>query len=159
MTERKAPEGVLHVGRFADPMYYLTREIGWTPNAGQEGYPAVRVPSGFVTDLASIPRVFWSMLRPDGLYTYPAIVHDYLYWEQKTTRAMADDILKFAMADFQVDALTVETVYRGVRVGGGFAWDENARRRMAGEKRILKRLPTDPRIRWEDWRIDPSVFA
>src|SRR5215217_6020711 len=90
MNQSRQPSGVLHLSRFADPMYFLLKPITWKPNPGQEAYQAVTVPEGFVTDFASIPRVFWSALRPDGLYTYPAIVHDYLYWEQTVTREVAD---------------------------------------------------------------------
>src|SRR5215216_1525948 len=85
--------GALHIGRFADPMYFLLKPITWKPNPGQEAFQAVSVPEGFVTDFASIPRIFWSALRPDGLYTYPAIVHDYLYWEQNVPKDVADSVL------------------------------------------------------------------
>src|SRR5262245_55189884 len=78
----RMPMGVLHLGRFADPIYFLIKPITWKPNPGQETFQAVTVPVGFVTDFASIPRIFWSALPPDGRYTYPAIVHDYLYWTQ-----------------------------------------------------------------------------
>ena len=36
MTGLNSVTGSLHVGRFADPIYYLTEEIGWTPNEGQQ---------------------------------------------------------------------------------------------------------------------------
>ena len=79
----QAPVGALYVGRFADPVYFLRESIGWKPNPPQQtAYEPVQVPVGFVTDFASIPRLFWSLLRPDGLYAYAAIIHDYLYWEQ-----------------------------------------------------------------------------
>jgi uncharacterized protein DUF1353 len=157
MEAPKAVNKPLHVGRFADRMYFLIKEIGWEPNAGQQG-KAVQVDIGFVTDFASIPRVFWSILPPDGLYTYPAIIHDYLYWEQPVSRDNADLVLKYAMEDFKIDKATIEAVYRGVRFGGGSAWDENAKLKAAGEKRILKKWPEDPTIRWSDWKKRPDVF-
>ena len=40
---------------------------------------AIRVPVGFVTDFASIPRVFWDWIPPTGAYGKAAVVHDYLY--------------------------------------------------------------------------------
>jgi hypothetical protein len=159
MSEKKAAGGVLHLSRFADPVYFLISEIGWMPNPDQaNAYTTVRVPVGFVTDFASIPRAFWSILRPDGLYTYPAIVHDYLYWEQTTSREVADQILRFGMEDFKVDPITIGTIYAAVRAGGGFAWENNKRMKEAGGKRILRRFPEDPTIRWSQWRTDPSVF-
>jgi hypothetical protein len=119
IRDRKAAGGVLHLSRFADPTYFLTREIGWTPNQDQaDTHKHVLGPVGFVTDFASIPRVFWSVLRPDGIYTYAAIVHDYLYWEQPVARETADEIFKFAMEDFRVDGATIAAIYAAVRVGG-----------------------------------------
>lgn len=107
MSVSKAPGGMLRISRFREPIYFLTAPISWTPNPGQERYAAVTVPKGFVTDFASIPRPFWSALRPDGEYAYAAVVHDYLYWTQTRSREEADDILKMAMEDFDVGTLTV----------------------------------------------------
>jgi hypothetical protein len=61
-SEAKDVEGALYLGRFADPIYFITKPISWKPNPGQERYNAVTVPVGFVTDFASIPRAFWSLL-------------------------------------------------------------------------------------------------
>src|SRR5262245_14300413 len=90
MDEVRAVRGALHVSKFAEAVWFLTRPIRWEPNAdhGQD-FEAVTVPAGFITDLASIPPIFFSILRPDGLYTYPAIVHDFLYWTQTTSRRTA----------------------------------------------------------------------
>jgi hypothetical protein len=152
-------EGALFLGRFVEPMYYLTKSIKWKPNADQAGFSPVSVPVGFVTDLASIPRVFWSLLRPDGEYTFPAIVHDYLYWVQDTKRENADLILKMGMQDFGIEKATITTIYDAVRVGGGSSWSNNAAIRKAGERRVLTRFPTDPRTRWQDWKKMPGVFG
>jgi hypothetical protein len=148
--------GALHLGRFADRMYYLTKEIEWTPDPGQNAHP-VRVPVGFVTDFASIPRAFWSLLPPDGLYTYPAIIHDYLYWEQPVSRAEADLVLRYGMEDFKVDGIVINAIYAGVRTGGGVPWGDNASLKAAGERRILKIYPTDPTARWDEYKRKPGV--
>lgn len=39
------------------------------------GGTVIRVPKGFVTDLASIPRALWSVFPPDGDYAKAAVVH------------------------------------------------------------------------------------
>lgn len=155
----KLPVGTLHLSRFRDPIYFLIKQVSWRPNPGQEAHPRVDVPVGFVTDFASIPRIFWSLLRPDGEYTYAAIVHDYLYWTQTRPRDVADLIFKFGMEDFRVSSNTVSLVYDAVRLGGGSAWDNNTRLRTQGEKRILKRFPDDPRVSWDDWKRVPDVFV
>jgi len=144
----KAPKGALILGRFADPIYFVHDPITWMPNKGQEQYPTVTVPRGFITDLASIPRIFWSLLRPDGLYAYAAIVHDYLYWTQTTSKEVADTILKFGMEDFKVDRASITAIYEAVSLFGRPAWEGNKRLKAAGERRILKIFPTDPTETW-----------
>ena len=37
MRAPKKPEGTLHLSRFRDPMYFLTRPISWKPNPDQSG--------------------------------------------------------------------------------------------------------------------------
>lgn len=155
----KDPEGELIMFRFKDPIYVLNQPIAWKRNEGQSAaLSRVDVPKGFVTDLASIPAIFWTLLRPDGEYAYPAIVHDFLYWMQTTTRAEADEIFRLGMQDFDVGKATVETIYRAVRAGGESAWSGNARLKAQGEKRILVRIPKDPRITWAEWKRTPGVF-
>ncbi len=41
----------------------------------------IKVPKGYVTDLASIPSWLWSLFRvsPDGLQRAATLVHDYIY--------------------------------------------------------------------------------
>ena len=154
----RQPVGSLYLGRFADPIYFLTKPITWKPNKGQEKYREVTVPTGFVTDLTSIPRAFWSLLRPDGQYVYAAIVHDYLYWFQERSREESDMILKLGMQDFAVAQSTVYSIYQAVNLAGDPSWRENARLRKAGEKRVLKRIPDDPRTTWAEWKRDSENF-
>jgi hypothetical protein len=150
--------GELHLGRFADRMYFLRKQIAWDPNPGQVA-PSVKAAAGFVTDFASIPQIFWSTgLTPDALYTYPAILHDYLYWYQPCSRQEADNVLDFSMQEFNVPEGTRKLVYAGVRAGGWTAWNSNAKRKASGEKRLLRQLPTDPHITWAEWKSRPEVF-
>jgi uncharacterized protein DUF1353 len=156
----RAVKGALHVTRFKKPIYVLTRPIQWLPGStAQAKYAPVFVPAGFVTDFASIPRVFWSMLRPDEEYTYPAIIHDYLYWIQDRPRAVADEILKIGMQEFGIAATTLNIIYAAVRAGGNSSWDTNAKLKAAGEKRVLKVVPEDPRASWAERRRRPDAFA
>src|ERR1700738_3490712 len=59
LNDRKSLGAPLYLLRFADGVYVLTKPIAWSPNPGQP-HNRVEVPSGFVTDFASIPRTFWS---------------------------------------------------------------------------------------------------
>jgi hypothetical protein len=152
------PHGTLSVTRFADAFWYLSRGIDWSPGPGQN-LPPVSVPVGFVTDFASIPRALWTALPRDGDYVWAAVVHDYLYWYQTTTKDIADDVLNAAMIDFKIPAAERFAIYQGVHLGGTFAWNTNAQRRQNGEKRTLKLFPDDPTISWEEWKKRPDVFA
>jgi Protein of unknown function (DUF1353) len=154
----KRPLGALHISRFVEPIYFLTKPITWEPNPGQDTFKPVIVPIGFVTDFASIPRIFWSLLRPDGEYTYPAIIHDFLYWTQDRPRDVCDEIFKLGMEEFGIHATTVFSIYNAVRLGGDSSWNENARLKASGERRVLKRFPDDPLTRWEDWKRKTDVF-
>jgi hypothetical protein len=144
---------------FADWDFYYTRGlVTWTPPEGSNVSFCVQVPIGFVTDLASIPREFWAILSPHARYSYPAIIHDYLYWMQICTRDVADDVLKLAMKDMKVSGAQVFTIYKAVRIAGRGAWSSNSAMRQAGEKRILKQFPTDMNTTWLEWKANPDVF-
>jgi hypothetical protein len=158
MSASKAPAGTLFLSRFKDPIYFLLKPITWKPNPGQESLPEVHVPKGFVTDLTSVPRAFWTLLRPDGDYTYAAIIHDFLYWTQDLSRPNADLVFDFAMQDFGIEPAVSATIYHAVRLAGQSAWDQNAADKSRGERRILKRYPPDPRITWAEWKKRPDVF-
>jgi hypothetical protein len=153
----KPPSGMLTVGRFSDAYWYLTRSIEWTPLPGQQ-LPSVKLPVGFVTDFASIPRVLWSTLPRDGDYVWAAVIHDYLYWNQETTRDVADDVFNAAMVDFKIPTMTRVAIYRAVQLGGEPSWRENAALKLAGEKRTIKLFPPNPTISWADWKMRPDVF-
>jgi hypothetical protein len=113
-------------------LWGLQRSISYRTDIGGAG--VITVPAGFVTDLASIPRLVSGALPPDGPWAQAAVIHDALYftsggrdlWHGRRvidratpyTRAEADDILREAMAD-----LNVGMVQRpGVRVGGSAAF-------------------------------------
>ncbi|MDD3620701.1 MAG: DUF1353 domain-containing protein [Desulfobulbaceae bacterium] len=49
--------------------------IIWVECLGQY----VLIPAGFACDLASVPRLFWPLIPPDGIFMIPGIVHDFLY--------------------------------------------------------------------------------
>jgi hypothetical protein len=160
MDSARASDSPLYLGRFRDETYFVLEPITWKPNADQAArFSAVEVPRGFVTDLASIPRIFFSVLRPDGQYAYSAIVHDYLYWTQTRTREESDEIFKLGMQDFDIAKKTVFAVHRAVQTFGASAWKANAELRARGEKRILKEFPPNARTLWADWKTRPEVFA
>jgi len=112
------------------------------------------VPRGFVTDFASVPRVFWTFFPKHGEYTRAAIVHDYLYWEQKCNREQADELFDIVMEDSEVDSTSRFTIYAAVRVWGDDAWEENTGLKEQGYMRIIpERYINFPvKTKWEDYR-------
>lgn len=95
----------------------------WVKNKYQ-GPDEVVVKTGFVTDLASIPRIFWNLLPPFGRYSAAAVIHDYLYQAHEHTRAHADAVFLASMMDLQVRPWKRQTMYWAVRVFGSRAWSK-----------------------------------
>ena len=97
--------------------FVLTSDFRYVSSLG-----TVTVPSGFVTDGASIPKVFWSILSPFGDYFAAAVIHDFLYSKsnQNTfTRLQCDNIFKEAMFNIGVPWYRRDVIYRAVRTFGG----------------------------------------
>jgi hypothetical protein len=110
--------------------------LTYQTSIGGEG--TITVPPGFVTDLASIPRLASSIYPPDGPWVKAAIIHDYLYgtagvgiWKTHGpsisratpyTRAEADDVLREAMENRGVGIVKRNVIWSAVRVGGAAGW-------------------------------------
>jgi hypothetical protein len=87
----------------------------------------VTVPTGFMTDLASIPRGLWNILPPVGVYDAAAVIHDLLYQCGAVDgcaieRGDADRVLREAMEATGVNRWQRWTIYAGVRAGGWIVW-------------------------------------
>lgn len=96
---------------------------------GEEGKgEAIVVPQGFVTDLASVPRMLWPLVPPMGKFNQAAVLHDYLYSIGCKTRKACDDVFLEAMAVLGVRWSQRWTIYSGVRIGGWVAWNNHRRR-------------------------------
>lgn len=71
-----------------------------------------------ITDLASVPRIFWTLLPPDGKYAKAAIIHDYLYDNAQRTKKEADRIFLDGMTVLGVPKWKRTVMYWAVRVFG-----------------------------------------
>lgn len=78
------------------------------------------VPKGFITDLASVPRFFWSIFPPTkAIYVYPSILHDYLYQSPAfTTRRYADDVFYSFLIERGASQTRALEFYYAVRIFG-----------------------------------------
>ena len=97
----------------------------------------VVVPEGFVTDFASIPRPLWPIYPRTGRYQFPAVVHDFLYWEQSTTREDADRIFLQGMKESTVAKKDRLIIFNAVRIGGSAAWNRNQEDKKKGLPRVI----------------------
>jgi len=82
----------------------------------------VRVPAGFVSDYATIPRFLWSFLPPHGRVKKAAVIHDWLYTRRDVARVVADTIFLAAMRDCGVPPVSRYVIYRAVRWFGWAFW-------------------------------------
>lgn len=88
------------------------------------------IPAGFHTDLASIPRILWRLIAPYELSIEAALVHDWLYrhggrhLHGTVDRLAADGIFREIMIAQGVPAWRCAVAYRGVRLFGGWSWQE-----------------------------------
>ena len=94
-------------------------------HVGHEGSgEVVTVPKGFLTDGASIPRIFWVFVGPPwGKYGYAAIVHDYLYHIKIYTRKRSDQIFYEAMGVLGVSTWKRRVMFTAVRLVGWIPWN------------------------------------
>jgi hypothetical protein len=88
----------------------------------------ITVPRGMVTDLASVPRIAWSIVNRVGPHLEASIMHDFLYiaWQslpgrdaRDADREFADKLLRVAMEEAGVGALKKALIYNTVRTFGG----------------------------------------
>jgi hypothetical protein len=83
----------------------------------------VKVPAGFVTDLASIPRAFWCLVgHPAGPYGLAAVIHDWLYHTHELSRKLTDDYFLLGMKELGVSYWRRYSMYWSVRAFGRKAW-------------------------------------
>lgn len=119
---------VLRVGELADE-WILEAPLHYVTPAGAD----ITVPPGFVTDLASIPRLLYVLIPVNGRHRAAAILHDWLYEMQPCERAEADRLFLSAMADSGVRWTQRWAMYLGVRVGGWIVWARRGATAEAGE--------------------------
>lgn len=90
------------------------------------GSREITVPAGFITDLASTPRIAWNLFPPDGSYLKAAICHDFAYAKKIMSRKEADEMFLEAMKAAGVSWVSRWIVYSAVRAGGWRSWNAGA---------------------------------
>lgn len=85
----------------------------------------IKVPAGFITDLASIPRIFWNILPPFGEYTKASIIHDYMYTTHCRPKEVADKIFLEAMEVLGVASWRRNLMYYAVKYFGSSSYGKS----------------------------------
>lgn len=125
------------------PIYKLEEEYiyQWTAPDGKER--RLRIFPGFICDGASVPKILWHFMLPDGMHRAAALVHDFLYeyrglipigsyqrldgnkwividapWE----RVHADKMFARILRESNVPKFQRRNAYRAVRIGGWTYW-------------------------------------
>jgi len=88
----------------------------------------ITVEKGFMTDFASVPRIFWAIISPIDTHAKAAVIHDYCYYYAPYNRKISDQIFHEALKVLNVPPWKVWCMYRGVRIGSWYAWWKHRRR-------------------------------
>ncbi|TLD95129.1 DUF1353 domain-containing protein [Helicobacter trogontum] len=135
------------MSKFRDPLHVKVLDDGkhyevlqtFTYYLDSNKEALLKVEQGFITDFASVPRVFWSIYPPFGRYTKCAVLHDRLcvaflnkeLWNNVAVdkdklpavlqnrfirRYEADQLFLESMKAIKVNAFTRSVLYACVRV-------------------------------------------
>lgn len=134
--------------------WYLYEELIWSEGALPEG-SWIAVPSGFVTDYASIPAAAQVLIPKNGPYSRAALVHDYLYWRgaDVCTREQADMVMFLGMYEQDACQEDRDTIYAQLSNFGAVAWNRNRAERREGLPRVI------PSHMFDDLRNGPPGGA
>lgn len=98
--------------------YELLKPFSYHSNLARRPFTA---PAGFITDLASIPRLARWAFTGHGKSREPAVIHDWLY-VQRHDRAEADKVFREALQVAGMGWMARQTMYLAVRSGGWLAY-------------------------------------
>lgn len=109
----------IRIVRLNKPLVYYSELLG----------KDIIIPSGFGSDGASVPQIFWNIYPPFGRYLEAAVVHDYFYylgrrdksWVSKET---ADLIFEEAMGVLGISKISRRIMYRAVAIFG-YSFDKD----------------------------------
>jgi Protein of unknown function (DUF1353) len=114
-------------------LLYLGRGIyetqGMTDYVGERD--VIHIPAGTRTDLASVPRAFWTLIPPHGAWEKAAVLHDHLCLElarcyreggmPQVNAVDADGLFRRVMREAdEVPTVVAWVMYAGVRWGALF---------------------------------------
>ncbi len=88
-------------------------------------YPSkeiIIVPVGFITDFASVPRVFWPIVSPIDNHANAAVIHDFMYQTNYAPKNRCEEIFYEAMGVLDVPEWKRNSIYWSVYTFGWPTW-------------------------------------
>jgi hypothetical protein len=88
-------------------------------------YPSnevIKVPAGFITNFASVPRWLWPVISPIDDHGKAAVVHDYCYEVRYASKKRCDDIFHEALLVLGVSEYKAALMYWSVRWLAWWHW-------------------------------------
>lgn len=110
--------GPLDLRAYEPGEWVVLSPVTYRPRTGQ----SIMIPAGFVTDLASIPALLRPVFDRMDASRLPAVLHDWLYCAQTTSRSDADSLFLEALERAGVGFVRRWAMYAGVRAGGWLYW-------------------------------------
>ena len=115
------PDGMPLKNRMGRQLYQLDSPLIYQSDVAGV---VITAPAGFVSDLASIPRLPLIYLLLNAIADVPGVIHDFIYSSGCLPRDMADKVLREACLLTGVPAWKANLIYAGVRVGGASHYDK-----------------------------------
>lgn len=97
--------------------------VGPTEYVGSDD--VIHIPADFHTDLATVPRLFWALIPPQGAYEKSAVLHDFGCVELAAGTCLlssrdVDGLFRRVMREAGVGLVTRWLMWSGVRWGALF---------------------------------------
>lgn len=89
-----------------------------------DDFPDIRVPQGFITNGASVPKFLRDIISPTGEMFRAAVVHDYLYYSKIVSRKKADAIFRKIVLDDTGNWFLAYGAWLALRASGSKYWNK-----------------------------------
>lgn len=113
--------------RLLSPFVYFSQILG----------RHVIVPSGFLTDFASVPRVPVAFLLTGDSGHEAAVIHDWLYTSHEVNRSTADAVFREALEAGGEPSWRAWLMWAGVRLGGAGPYEDQGQEQPPIVGRLL----------------------
>lgn len=101
--------------RFGDPYYYLSKDLLIFGKI---------IPAGFITDLATVPKLAQKVIPYKDDLCIVAILHDWHYTTHEVTRKEADKIMRdYFTVNTELGTIQKYAVWAIIRIFGSSSWN------------------------------------